>query len=136
MKIEKFNVKIFLLFFMVFSLAQTTQAKSTKKKKNFLASKINDAVERSNQEQKRIKVRFDEEADQRISSWTEEDIEAIEIKHGASTLRGANLGKPDFTLDQGGEDQSGLNQLRSDVEEEPIHIDFDEELREVSSTKD
>ena len=67
---------------------------------------------------------------------TDKDIEAIEIKHGASTLAPAKLVKPDFTLDQGGEDQSGLDKLRSDVNEDPIHIDFDEELREVSSTKD
>ena len=77
------------------------------------------------------------EDDERRNGWTARDFNAIEIRRGGvSTLEAAELGAPDFSMEDLGEDHSGLKGLKSDVDEEPIYIDFDEELREVSSTKD
>ena len=39
----------------------------------------------------------------------------------------------DLEIQESGEDSSGLNQLRSNVDEESTDINFDDELREVSS---
>ncbi len=116
-----------------------TRTKTTKVKvrKNHLKKSINDAVDRSDKEQKRIKVRFDDEADERVESWTIRQKDVIEIKHtGTSSIEPVNLGEANLTEEEVGEDQSGLDSLRQEVNDEPTDIDFDKELREVSSLKD
>ena len=100
---------------------------------------IKAAVKKSDSDQNRIKDKMNSEANQRIESWQAREMEAIQIKHsGTSSLEPVDLGDPDFSMEDLGEDNSGLIRLRTDtdIEEESTDINFDEELREVSSMKD
>ncbi len=102
-----------------------------------LVQSINEAVNRSDNEQDQIKTKIEKEADRRVETWADRDRDLIVIQHsGMSSTDPANLGEADFDYEDVGIDQSGLDRLRTDVEDEPIDIDFDKELREVSSVKD
>ncbi len=102
-----------------------------------LVRSINEAVNRSDSEQDQIKTKIEKEADRRVETWADRDRDLIVIQHsGMSSMDPANLGEADLDYEEVGIDQSGLDRLRTDVEDEPIDIDFDKELREVSSVKD
>jgi len=128
--------KILIVLFMMFGVSQTAYGKRAKRKGQLLDS-IRDAMDRSDSEQNRIRNRQDDEANQRVKSWKVRKLDSIEIKHtGASSAEPVDLGDTDFSYDEVGVDQSGLDSLHSDVVEESVDINFDEELREVSSKKD
>ena len=79
---------------------------------------------------------MDEEAVDRIEGWTIRNRQAIEIKHtGASTIDPVDLGDPDFSMEELGEDRSGLDDLKGDYYEESIDIDFGERERELVSNR-
>lgn len=133
----------FMIFLsLVVAFTSTAQARRKKihkhkhKKNGQLMKSINDAMDRSNEDQQKMKIIVDFEADERMDSWSERDNHVIEIKHtGASSIGSVDLGEADFSYEESGEDQSGLNGLTSPVEDESVDINFDEELREVSSIK-
>ncbi len=128
-------IKLGVILFFILGSSQTTYAKS--KKKGQLVKAINEAVDRSENEQERIKIDMSEEADQRIETWADRERDMIEIKHsGMSSIEAVDLGPADLSYEEVGIDQSGLDNLHSEVEDEPIYIDFDKELRDVSSIKD
>ncbi len=130
-------IEIFKLGMILLFILGTSQNAFAKRKGGQLVQSINEAVERSDTDQERIKDQIDREADHRVQTWADRDRELIEIKHtGVAPTDTANLGEADLTYEEVGIDQSGLDSLRTDVEEEPIHIDFDKELRDVSSVKD
>ncbi|MCJ8275487.1 MAG: hypothetical protein MJK18_01495, partial [Bdellovibrionales bacterium] len=93
-----------------------------------------EAKYRSDDDQRELKNKAIREQERRQDSWAERDIEAIEIKGTSSyTTSSYDIGvEADLEIDDSGEDNSGLNKLRSKVEEESTDIDFDAELREVS----
>ena len=132
------NLKYLVVFALILGFSSVAQSKRKRKtKKPQLMVSIKAAVQRSDKDQDRIKDQMNSEADQRIESWQAREMEAIQIKHsGTSSLEPVDLGDPDFSMEDLGEDTSGLNRLRTDIEEEPTDINFDEELREVSSMKD
>lgn len=134
----KKHIKVAIIFMLLLGMTQNAYAEKAKKngKKGLLVKSINDAMQRSESEQDRIKIRFDTEADERIDSWQVRDRDMIEIKHSGSSLEPVSLGMPDYSYEESGIDQSGLNGLHGDYKEEPIEIDFDKELRDVSSIKD
>ena len=138
----KSNFQIFrfgVVLLILLSFCNTAYAdRAKRKRKGQLMKSINEAVERSNSDQERIQIRFDVEADERKENWDTRKLESIEIKHtGTSTLKAADLGEADYFYDEEiGRDQSGLDSLHSDVIDEPTDINFDEELRDVSSLKD
>lgn len=130
-----------LLLFIVFGLNNAADAKSSKKKnkkgQTQLSESINDAMKRSDTDQEKIRIRFDDEATDRIEAWQGRKMDMIEIKHtGTSSITPVDLGDPDYSYEESGVDQSGLDSLHSDIEEESIKYDFDKELRDVSSLKD
>lgn len=101
-----------------------------------LATSIKEARHRADNERQKLSNKAINETNQQMDSWTERTQETIEIQHtGMSGHGGVDLGDPDFSMEDLGEDHSGLDSLRSRVEEESTDIDFDEELREVSSIK-
>ena len=128
--------KYFLLFTILFTVPSGALAKSAKYKRGQLADSLKDAVNRSQKDQRLMKVRYNNEADQRIENWSARELETIKITHtGTSSVAPMNFGDPNFSTEELGEDQSGLDSLHSDIVEEPTDIDFDKELREVSSAK-
>lgn len=141
--------RYFLVFAMCFGVSNVASARRAKqkdakykrvkqkRKKGYLASSISEAMNRSHKDQGKIKTQYNNEADQRVETWTDRKRNTIKISHtGTTSMDPVDLGDPDFSMEDLGEDQSGLDGLRGDVVEEPIVIDFDEELREVSSLKD
>ena len=133
------TLRLAVVLVVHFGFCETAYAKKAKKKKGQLMISIKKAVEKSDSDQEKHKDRMAEEADARFDSWAARQDEIIEIKHsGTSSLEPAKLGSPDMYYDEEvGIDQSGLDSLHSgDIEEESTDINFDEELRDVSSVKD
>ena len=103
-------------------------------KSGVLAHALEDAMVRSSEEHNGLKQKLEQEKNQRLESWSEREDLAIEIK-GSGVADSAHYGlgiKADLEEKESGQDSSGLNKLRSQVEEESTDIDFDQELREVS----
>ena len=134
MKIKKI-IPLFLFFTFAFTLSSFANAKNSFSKKGHSKTSIAEAMEKSNQEQRMIKQDMYDRANQRFDKWSERGDAAIQIQHGgSSSLPSLDLGDPSFSLDESGEDHSGLDSLRGEFEQESTDIDFDAELREVSST--
>lgn len=103
------------------------------KEDGMLINALQDAMVRSSDDQMNIRQRVLDERDSRMQDWSERQVDAIEIKSTASYSQPYNIGiKADVEMEESGEDTSGLNGLRSQIEEESTDINFDEELREVS----
>jgi len=114
-----------------------------------LSNSVKDAKDRAEKEQKMIRVKLDFEADERNRQWlkAQEDddvaktsstqIAATQTKRPLkkSSIERLRFEKADFALEDSGEDSSGLDDIRSSADDEDIKIDFDSELREVSSLK-
>ncbi len=132
---KRLKISIMVLFF--FGSLQVAQAKRKPKAKAQLEHSINEAMGRSEAEQERIRDHMNSKTDQMLEAWDEPSKTTLEIKHTGTVPVGAStFGSSDFSIDNGGEDQSGLDSLRGTIEEESTDIDFDEELREVSSMKE
>ena len=104
-------------------------------KSGMLMNSLEDAMSRSSADQNNIKRKALQERSSRMDVWAERTAETIEINNANafSGAPGLDIGiKADLGTDEGGLDTSGLNGLRSDVEEESTDINFDDELREVS----
>lgn len=115
----------------VSAIQRLSRAPASKPKK---ATNIQDAMDKSHADHRRLKKKVSLKTDKRMQALDTRSTETIEIKNtGGSVL---DMGGADSAIDNHqGEDNSGLNHLRSHVEEESTDIDFDSELREVSSTK-
>ena len=130
-----------LIFMLAFCLSISVDARSSKRKKlkrkrTNIKKSINEAMKRSDKDQDKIRDRMNDEADKRIDSWSHRGDNTIEIKYtGTTSIEPVGMGGADLMPDSG-EDHSGLNELHSPVEDEPTDINFDEELRDVSSMKD
>ena len=140
-------LKIFLALSLVIGFSSSAFGKSSKRRRGRVKASLNDAVKRSESQQERIKVRFDDEIADQIDGWKDTNRNMVDLDNNKknrrkrkrrrrSTLKAVDIGKPDYSYEESGEDQSGLNDIRSEIVEEPTDIDFDEELREVSSLKD
>jgi hypothetical protein len=102
-----------------------------------LARSIDEAKIRSDKEQEKIRVTVSFEADERLDSWNQRDRDPIKIRpNGTRPIEALKLDEADLSYEESGIDQSGLNRWHSDYEKETIEINFDEELRDVSSIKD
>lgn len=110
-----------------------------------LKDSIKSAASRASKEQERIRVKMDFEADERVKSWADlpEDPNwsnssdsKLKKPLKKSSIPRLKLAKPDYTVDDYAnetQDHSGLNEWQSHTDTEKIDIDFDKELREVSS---
>ena len=103
-------------------------------KDGMLENALGDAMNRSSDEQRDLRKKVQKEKSQRMDQWAERREAAIEINNSIiSVPSNFDVGiEADLDIEEGEEDNSGLNKLRSDVEEESTDINFDEELREVS----
>lgn len=110
----------------------TKKTFAQKKKKEKQATNIQEAMDKSRADQSRLRKQEHERTDKRIQSWDTRSSETIEIKQTGNPV--IDMGHTDPSMDMG-EDESGLVGLHSHVEEDATDIDFDEELREVSSVK-
>ena len=126
-------IPLAIFFSIFFGLSSYAEARETAS----MSANLAEAMDRSNNEQRDIRNAMVKQHNERIDSWAERGQETIQIRHtGGGTLPMMDLGDPDFDIDDSGEDQSGLDGLRSTIEEEPTDIDFGDELREVSSIID
>ena len=98
-----------------------------------LEDAISSAQIRSQDDQMALKQRVESEKEQRLEQWSQRNLGAIEIKNSAPIPSNFDIGiEADLDEEESGEDNSGLNHLRSNVEQESTDINFDDELREVS----
>jgi hypothetical protein len=140
---KSFMRSLFYIFIiMSFALPAHAKKKIRILPKKQIVRSVNDAVNRSDSEQKKIRVKLDFEEDARFQAWQERKqdfelgkVDTKKIKGKKSSIKAFKLKKPDYDVDDSGEDYSGLNSWKGSVDEEPIEIDFESELREVSSNK-
>jgi hypothetical protein len=130
-------LRLLVMASLIFGWSSMAYGKKPRKAKQKakLSRSIQAAVQRSNKDQDKIRDRNLQEADRLIQTWNTQDPDTIHIKNtGRSTFEPIMGGGGSF-MDEG-DDHSGLDRLHSDFGEESIDIDFDKELREVSSVKD
>lgn len=136
MIIKSNKVQWLLVVLLIGTFIPAAQAKSKKrnKRRGQLVHSIREAMDRSNKDHKKMKVKIDFSNEQLMESWDERDTASITIDNSKVNLVDrVNLGRPDFSLEEPGEDHSGLDSLKNNIDIEEEFIDFDKELREVSS---
>ena len=137
MRQEIARVVLMMSLVALLPIAAQANQKETKNKDGQLVTALKEAMDKSNSEQQQIKRKVSFEAEERINSWADRSNISIQIEHtGTSSIQPVNLGDPDFSIEDLGEDHSGLNSLHSEVATDPINIDFDKELSDVNSFND
>ena len=133
---QKTVLAIILLTFAAMP-ALAGQKNKTKKQDGQLVIAIKKAKARAMTDQERQRQRAEREAAEKREEWTHREFNAIEIRTtGSSSLEAVDLGDADFSIEELGEDHSGLDTFKREIVDEPIPIDFDQELRDVSSVVD
>ena len=126
--------KIFIVGGLVVSLSSVSYAKK-KKKRNLGRSpvSIKEAMQRSQMDQERLRERVENSTEERMESFRGRETSAIEIDMSESQWKGGGRSAEPVSFRDEGEDYSGLQDLKSPVQEESVDINFDEELRDVNS---
>lgn len=114
----------------VSAIQRFSRAPASKPKK---VTNIQDAMDQSEADHRRLKKKVSLKTDKRMQALDTRSTETIEIKNNSAPV--LDMGSDAALDNHQGEDTSGLNNLRSHIEEESTDIDFESELREVSSTK-
>jgi len=135
------NLRLLLSCLLLVFISSGVQAKQNKNKRQKkdpqLAQAIQKAQERSYKEHFTMRQRVADETNERLESYQEHDFEFKEAQKvrqaRKSTLKPAKLNKPEVYFEEVGEDQSGLDGLRSQDFQDYEDENIDQELREISS---
>lgn len=134
------NLRLFLSCLLLLFISLGAQAKQNKKRQKRdpqLAQAIQKAQEKSYKEHITIRQRVANETSERLDSYRDHDFEFKEAQKvrqaRKSTLKPIKLDQPEVFYEEIGEDQSGLDGLRSHDYEDYEDTNIDQELREISS---
>ena len=135
------KLRLFLGCLLLVFISSGAQAKQGHKKRHKkdpqLAQAIQQAQEKSHKEHFTMRQRVADETNERLESYQEHDFEFKEAqkvrKARKSTLKAVKLNQPEVYYEEVGEDQSGLDGLRSRDFEDYEDNNIDQELREISS---